>query len=332
MSPLSPKEGNPSVTSLYQCFDASSQIPAEDPPGAEAVLGYLNSRPARDPWSLEDWLRFHHLRQFPAWVADLSLDGATGIAQARQAAEQAAGLGWHKGRAIVADMEAIADLAWWLAWSREIVRLGYRPVWYGSGSVAPSAQDAPLRWLAEPDGLAELPDHYQAKQYRWNVAVAGGVVDLSVMDAELFKHGGVGPRHSPGLAASLRAAARIIPHNDSATIAQTGETPVSAAETIKTFIDAHAPELEAILGDAARTAEAIDPQLAAIAPLFAELEPASRSLVADIVRQIHGSSASAPADPTSGGDTAEAGVTGSTVPGVPAAAPKVGDVPEPATA
>lgn len=63
---------------------------------------------------------------------------------------------------------------------------------------------------------------------------------------------------------------------------------MSVADKIKSFIDAHAPELEALLGEAETTATAIDPALAPVLPLFGELTTEAKAAVTDIVRMIHG--------------------------------------------
>ena len=77
------------MTETYECFDASNRIPATAPPGFRAVLGYLNTKPdpygAADPWTLGDWLRFAHLRQFPCWVGDTAMSP---VPQAQQAMQE----------------------------------------------------------------------------------------------------------------------------------------------------------------------------------------------------------------------------------------------------
>lgn len=178
-------------------FDASAQIPATAPPDCDGVLGYIGPDPeATHVWTLEEWLRFSHLRQFPAWVAAVgqSDSASEGTAQGAAAAEAAAALGWHHGRLIFCDLEAWADPAYWAAWRAEVERHGYRAGWYGSKL---NSADYPceFRILASPDGVETVPDGFEGKQYQWDVHVNGGVVDFSVFSRKLMEHGGEGPRH-----------------------------------------------------------------------------------------------------------------------------------------
>ncbi len=174
---------------LTRCFDASLQIPETAPDGCEAVLGYIGGN-AIHVWTLAEWDRFGHLRQFPCWVADLA---SSATQQASDAAEAAKRLGWHEGRAIVADMEEASDAGWWNEWAGELTRRHYQPAWYGVASVV-GVYAATYKWVAEFDNDPDLPAGWAAKQYAANVAVPGGVVDLSVIGEGLIGHGGVGPR------------------------------------------------------------------------------------------------------------------------------------------
>jgi hypothetical protein len=174
---------------LTRCFDASLQIPKSAPDGCDAVLGYIGGN-ALHVWTVEEWDRFGHLRQFPSWVADLSSSATN---QASDAVEAAKRLGWHPTRAIVADMEVATDADWWNEWAEEVTSLHYQPAWYGSASVA-GAYTAKFKWVADWDDNPDLPHGWAAKQYAANVEVPGGVVDLSVIGESLIGHGGVGAR------------------------------------------------------------------------------------------------------------------------------------------
>jgi hypothetical protein len=174
---------------LTRCFDASLQIPKSAPNGCEAVLGYIGGS-AVHIWTQEEWDRFGSLRQFPCWVADLA---SSATKQATGATEAAKRLGWHEGRAIVADMESASNKSWWDEWAGELTKLHYQPAWYGSASVA-GVYTAKYKWVAQWDNDPDLPDGWAAKQYAANVHVPGGVVDLSVIGEELVTHGGLGPR------------------------------------------------------------------------------------------------------------------------------------------
>jgi Domain of unknown function (DUF1906) len=177
--------------SLIKCFDASDQIPSSAPSGCEACLGYVGGPEALHTWTLEEWQRFGNLIQFPCWVADFAGDPA---GQGSQAAAAAAGLGWHRSRAIILDMESVNDASFLSAWAAAVKKAGFTPVWYGSREYCAQATDY-MRWLADPDGIDALETGFDAVQYSWNVQVPGGVIDLSVVDSRLAAHGGRGPRH-----------------------------------------------------------------------------------------------------------------------------------------
>jgi hypothetical protein len=174
---------------LTRCFDASLQIPKATPEHCGAVLGYIGGS-AEHVWTLEEWTRFSHLRQFPCWVADVRSAAGKQAADAVAAARK---LGWSAGRAIVADMESANDPSWWNEWSKAVTGLRYRPAWYGSESVS-GGYDASFKWVALWDEDPQLRDGWAAKQYAANVTVPGGVVDLSVVDESLLIHGGRGAR------------------------------------------------------------------------------------------------------------------------------------------
>jgi hypothetical protein len=174
---------------LTRCFDASLQIPKSTPDDCEAVLGYIGGS-AVHVWTHDEWVRFGHLRQFPCWVADL---GSSATSQATGAVNAANRLGWHPGRAIVADLESATNTTWWDEWAGEVVKLHYQPTWYGSASVA-GVYTAKYKWVADFDNVPNLPNGWAAKQYAANVNAAGGVVDLSVIGEGLITRGGVGPR------------------------------------------------------------------------------------------------------------------------------------------
>jgi hypothetical protein len=178
---------------LYKCFDAAFP-PETAPPGAQAVLGYLG-REGQTPhvWTLAEWQRFGHLRQFPAWVPDLGR--APGI-EADLAVAAAAALGWapHQPdpRVIVIDMETSIEPAWYNTAAGRIIWHGYTPVAYGSLSTV--LQNAALDvWAADWNDLPRLQpgQTIHGTQY-----AAGGAVDWSVIDSWLWDRGGEGPRHT----------------------------------------------------------------------------------------------------------------------------------------
>jgi hypothetical protein len=174
---------------LTRCFDASVAIPKTEPDGCKAVLGYIGGQ-AVHVWTVEEWDRFGHLRQFPCWVADLA---SSPVTQATDAVRAARRLGWHPLRAIIADLEAVSDPGWWNDWAKTVTSHHYQPVWYGSASVS-GDYTADFKWVADWDNDPDLPDGWAAKQYAVNVDVPGGIVDLSVLAERLVRHGGEGKR------------------------------------------------------------------------------------------------------------------------------------------
>jgi hypothetical protein len=174
---------------LRKVFDASTQIPATAPDGADGVAGYIGGD-AEHVWTKAEWDRFGHLRQFPIWVASTT-GTLSAAAQAADAVRVARGLGWRPGRALVCEMDAELDATWWEAFAGIITGHGYLPVWYGSADARPAAASV---WLADPDDEPVLPIDCDAKQYAWDVEVPGGLVDWSVMSQGLFDRGGEGPR------------------------------------------------------------------------------------------------------------------------------------------
>lgn len=93
---------------LIHCFDAAVP-PAVAPAHCGAVLGYVGGADATRTWSLEEWRRFAHLRQFGAWVPDVKANPAE---EARTAVHAFRSLGFHETRAIVGDMETTVDREW----------------------------------------------------------------------------------------------------------------------------------------------------------------------------------------------------------------------------
>lgn len=186
------------INGLYKVFDASTP-PSATPPGAEGVLGYVG-RAGETPhvWTVEEWQRFQHLRQFPCWVPDLSNDPAK---DAVEAVDAVMALGWAKmpgaeTRVIVLDGETAEFPAWYTRWSNAVAEDGFYPVAYGSYAYV-GAQFAYNVWAADWDNVPQLAPGKTigGTQYEAGVTWAGTRIDLSVIDSNLFNRGGVGPRH-----------------------------------------------------------------------------------------------------------------------------------------
>jgi hypothetical protein len=184
---------------LYHMFDAAFPPPTAYP-GTQAAAGYIGGNTPHI-WTLEEWLRFRHMRQLPIWVADLGADPA---ASGRFAAQAARGLGWKPfaavRRAIVADMETSADGSWVNHFAEAVAAHGFVTWVYGSLS---SVLRDPARdgyWVASWDGVPDVEPipHVVAHQYAPNVPWEGGEVDLSVLAPEAWERLGRGPRrHVP---------------------------------------------------------------------------------------------------------------------------------------
>ena len=118
---------------LYKCFDVAFP-PQSAPDGAQAVLGYLG-REGQTPhvWTMPEWDRFAHLRQYPAWVPDFGADPG---AEAVQAVLAMLDHGWAprqaETRAIVCDLETSVHPGWYQAWADRIGTEGFVSVAYGS--------------------------------------------------------------------------------------------------------------------------------------------------------------------------------------------------------
>jgi hypothetical protein len=185
--------------SVHQILDAAYP-PSAAPDGVEAVVGYLDSPYALHPWPPAQWLPFGHLRQFPAWVANVTADP---VAQAQKAVAQVLSLGWAplsagftSPRVIILDMEASTDPAWYAKAAGVITAARFTPVAYGSLSTVLGNAAADVL-AAAWDGVRAIPagQTIHGGQYLANVPYAGTRVDYSLFDDWLFNRGGVGPRH-----------------------------------------------------------------------------------------------------------------------------------------
>jgi hypothetical protein len=171
------------------------------PPGIDGVMGYIGGPRATRTWTLADWLKFSHVAQFPVYVPDITADPR---AQALDAVAKATARGWAiepepNRRAIVIDMEAEADRAWYSQIAAGITAGGFVPACYGSLSTV-LENAAELVIAAAWSGGSALPSVPAGQtiaglQWEPNVPVGGTMVDYSVFTPALFARGGVGPRH-----------------------------------------------------------------------------------------------------------------------------------------
>ena len=182
------------MTGLYRVFDAATP-PQTAPAGCQGVLGYIGGARAARVWTLEEWQRFVHLVQFPAWVPDPVTEVPAHSAQNAVAAAKA--LGWAPWmspakRAIICDLETDVVRGWYAAFAAEVEQRGFTAVAYGSLSTVLENAAAAV-WVAAWDGSAVLlpGQTVHAHQYQ-----AGRLMDFSVVDDWLSARGGQGPRHA----------------------------------------------------------------------------------------------------------------------------------------
>jgi len=181
--------------SLYRMFDAA--YPPQQPyPGCQAVAGYIGGN-ALHVWTLDEWLRFSGLVQFPIWVG-FAEDDPAGHGQQCAAAMHA--LGWRpfdrNRRGVILDEETQVDAAWVDAFAAQIWQAGYQTFMYGS--LATILQNPPKEGylVADWTGVPTIPPYANVigTQYQPNVPWEGTSVDLSVITDTMLVHGGQGPR------------------------------------------------------------------------------------------------------------------------------------------
>src|SRR5215469_9895656 len=171
---------------LHKCFDAAFP-PQTASPGAQAVLGYLG-RAGQTPhvWTLAEWQRFAHLRQFPAWVPDFGNDPDH---EAVAATIAMLDHGWAPGqpdtRAIVCDLETQVRPDWYQKWADRIGSEGFVSVAYGSLSTILQNAAAHL-WVAVWDGDPVIEPGQTINAHQYDSLPA---VDLSVIDQWLWDRG-----------------------------------------------------------------------------------------------------------------------------------------------
>lgn len=187
------------ATTLVRTFDAA--FPPRAPfPGCAGVCGYVGGNTPH-VWTATEWNAASdngRLGQLPIWVGFGEADPAE---HARQAAAAATALGWepfHRPdwRAIVADMEAVSELAWLLAFGDELRRFGFLCWPYFSEVALPSDPPGFTVWLAEWNGVADVPAIHDVigHQYAPSVPFDNTQVDLSVFLPATLNSFGWGPR------------------------------------------------------------------------------------------------------------------------------------------
>lgn len=182
----------------HKCFDAAYP-PDTAPPGAVAVLGYVG-REGYTPhvWTPDEWRRFEHLRQFPAFLPDFSNKPE---AEADLAVSLVSVLGWAMlpepdTRVIVLDGETRQYPGWYAQWAARVGSHGYHGYDYGSLSsvLGNAAYDV---WAADWTDIPALEpgQTIHADQYAAGIKWGNTLIDLSVLDDATLRRGGVGPRH-----------------------------------------------------------------------------------------------------------------------------------------
>jgi len=168
------------------------------PPGIDGIMGYIGGPKATHVWTAAEWEPFAAVRQFPAYVPDLTMNP---IGQAVEAVELAERRGWAphmpaaETRVIVFDTETTVNRSWWMSMAANVLAGGFIPVDYGSLSTV-LENAAADNIVADWDGIKAIPagQTIHGAQYRANVPLLWTTVDYSVFDGWLMARGGVGPR------------------------------------------------------------------------------------------------------------------------------------------
>jgi len=178
--------------SLYKMIDAA--FPPPDAAGASAVAGYIGGNTPH-VWTRAEWQRFAHVRQFPIWVGSGRTNGSS---DGKIAVSAVRALGWaahrpHR-RAIICDVETNNMRAYLDDFAAEVWGAGFQTEVYESMSVVAANPGKEGIWVADWDGIMDLPRGTNAHQYVPNVKYEGTEIDISVVSGEFMQHGGEGAR------------------------------------------------------------------------------------------------------------------------------------------
>jgi hypothetical protein len=186
------------MTGLYRVFDAATP-PETPPPGVQGVLGYIGGQRATRTWTLDDWLRFKDLKQYPGYVPDFTAQKPGPAAD--EACQLMRNLGWAPyqpgRRALICDLETLNERAWYAMFAGHVFNAGFTAVAYGSLSTVleNAAEDVIVAaWDGNPALVPGQTIH--GHQHTANVPFGGTVVDFSAFDDWLWARGGQGPRHA----------------------------------------------------------------------------------------------------------------------------------------
>jgi hypothetical protein len=188
-----------STQTLVRMFDASL-LPGKPYPGCQAMAAYIGGNTPHvstaPQWNAaSDGGRLY---QLPIWVG---FGEADPVQHAQDAARAAISLGWvpHHApawRAIVADVEAVSEQAWLSAFGAELRRQGFLCWPYMSAVALPSDPPGYTVWLAEWNGVDNVPAIHDVigHQYAPDVPYLGTAVDLSAFLPSALGSFGIGPR------------------------------------------------------------------------------------------------------------------------------------------
>lgn len=184
---------------LYRGFDASADIPAFAPAGFDAVFGYVGGADPAHVWTLQEWLRFQTLRQFPIWVDDHETADPVQSAIRCAAAVQARGWANDHTRIVWLDAEETVRPAWVSSFSHTLNAKGYLSGVYGAAHFAAKTGAEDL-WIANASVNPGLSGSQVALAYQVDFDVhlgppTGGTVDISIVSPQAMRLAGVGPRH-----------------------------------------------------------------------------------------------------------------------------------------
>jgi hypothetical protein len=177
-------------------FDAAYP-PPEPYPGCQAVAGYIGGNTPH-VWTVDEWLRFGHLVQFPIWTGYLEADP---VGHAQQCAAAMHAHGWNPGspdrRAVILDEETQVNAAWLDEFAGVIWDAGYQTFIYGSLATVLGNPPKEGYLVADWNRVPAIPPYANVIgcQYQADIPWEGTQVDLSVITDTMLAHGGIGPRH-----------------------------------------------------------------------------------------------------------------------------------------
>jgi len=163
------------VNLMFDC----AVLPAELPPGFQAVAGYWGGPAAYRTWTDDDWARTGGLKRLPIWVPAVNAAAAA----AREEVLQILSLILHydvpRGVTIAFDVETSqADQSYLEMMSQCLQHFGYGTIVYGSAFSVFTETGNLWKWPADWTGSPHMYDgpQVQATQYASSSAYDSSVI------------------------------------------------------------------------------------------------------------------------------------------------------------